>query len=173
MMAEEPVPQWDAAALSFEYQFRQLERADTTAQSLITTLTLSAALAGPLLTASGFSEVGAWFGLPLLVWLAVTGMALKHAFSVVYSAKGHRPPGDGWLHYSHIARFEDPDAFVAYLTDRPHMQQRDDLLAVMWVLATVVTEKADAVGRCIRWTGASMALLGGLIVLRLGLEVVG
>lgn len=156
-----------AAQLTFDLQFRQLQRSDTAAQSLILAVTLSAALATPLIisTADFVGFAAALLALTLIVYLLSAGAAVLLAMRVLYSPQGNRPPGESWLHYSHISAYTQ----AGYIDRLSNMSSNEMLLGILentYVLARVVDSKAQAVGRAVRWTRWSFAMLGILLLAR-------
>lgn len=162
----ESASQWECAQVTFEHMHRNLERADSATQSLLSAVTLSAALAGPLLLLNiGHTALDAAFGAMLVIYIVALGNAIRHALRTVYTPTRLSEAYEGPFHHYHIGKFNRGEDYVAYMAGN-RMDYGQHLLMESWVAATVMRKKLVAMRRTVRWTAISLALLGILIIAR-------
>jgi hypothetical protein len=161
-------PDWEAATFSLEVQLRHIDRATITAQSFLGALTLSAALAGPLLVIGARrSLLYGIFGLLLIAYLAVLGNAIRHCMRATYRRIVKSESFNNPLHYIHIAsKFASGAAYSEHARRRDHEDRIRDVYEYVWLTATVMADRRKEIHRAIRWTIASFLLLGFLVVFR-------
>lgn len=156
----------------FDIQLRQLEGTGTTAYTLLTAATLSAALAAPLLVSGIEASLAAWvFGCMLIAYLGALGIAVYLALKVLFTRTGHDPTTRGIVHYKRL-RHLGVDGISRTLSTSGDQQLLRALCEDIFILARVVDEKATALGMAIRWAGATFALLGLAIVTRFAVSLV-
>ena len=161
-------PDWAAAAFALELQYRHIDRATITSQSFLGALTLSAALAGPLLVmgVQGSLLYGI-FGLLLITYLVVLGVAIRNCMRSTYRRIVRSESFDNSLHYIHIAsNFASGAAYSEVALKQENEQRVRELYEYVWLTATVMADRRKEIHKAIRWTMASLLLLGFLVIFR-------
>jgi hypothetical protein len=161
-------PDLAAAAFALELQYRHIDRAAITAQSFLGALTLSAALAGPLLVIGVRRSLPyGFFGLLLIGYLAVLGIAIRHCIRSTYRRFPTSESFENLLHYIYIAsRFASPAEYSDVAVKQQSEQRVRELYEYVWLTAIVMAERRRDIHKAIRWTMASLLLLGCLVVFR-------
>jgi hypothetical protein len=164
----------EVARFIFDVQLRQLERSSFTAQGLIAAVTITAAIASPLLVAGVHRSAGAIvYGVLIVVYLGSLAVAVRASLSVLFTRSGHIPKGHGILHYGHISSYPTPAAFAdrfEQLGDRQELTR--EILDEVWSLAQVVQIKATKIGSAAVAGAVSLILLGMLVVARFILNII-
>lgn len=165
------VHDWDLIKVSYDLQYRELERATSIAQGLVSAVTLSAALASPLLVIGlKRSILDAIFGGLLLIYLAVLGNAVRHAFWVFATKPvfGGMPSPEvaGFFNHRSIVEFATPTAFREYFTRLTDQEKFNYVIEQTWADAKLANRKFVAITRTIRWTAISFMFLASLVMLR-------
>ena len=158
---------WDSAKVTYDMHYQELQRVTSVAASLLTAVTLSAALAGPLLvTGIERTLLDGIFGLGLLGYLLCLSNAIGHALRVLYSPLG-REPVPGLFNPRNIAaRFSTIAEYEEYFRRSTREEQITDLIAQTWVYAQLVNLKVISAKNAAQWTRISLLTLSGLILLR-------
>src|SRR5919109_3753868 len=106
---------WELAKSVYELQYPELQRVTAIAGSLLTAVTLSAALAAPLLVLGiRRSLLDALFGIGLLAYLLCLGNAIRYALRILYSPLAKEPVVHGVFNLRHVATFADAEEYEAY-----------------------------------------------------------
>lgn len=115
----------EVIALAYEIQYQELMRSVAIAQGLVSAVTLSAALASPLLLIGARrSPSNTVFGLLLILYLGTLGNSLRHAFWAFCTKPIFRPavrtsPTPGFMTHLFISTFESPQKYREYSVPCP------------------------------------------------------
>jgi hypothetical protein len=159
--------EWERASFALEVQLRHIDRATHIAQSLLAVLTLTGALAGPLLViGAGRSLLDGLFGALLIVYLTTLGNAVRHCMHVTWRRMVSSESFDNPLHFHYIAKFKTGDEYVSYLQGQRGEDWLSQTQAYAWLMARVMNCKRSDIRKAIRWTMLSLLLLASLVVFR-------
>ena len=159
--------EWEAAVLTLDVQFRQHERATLIAQSLLGVLTLSAALAAPLvLIGVKQSIIDGALGLLLIIYLTILGNAIRHCLKAAYLRMKVAESFENSIHYQHISRFRSASEYLEELGKQRDEDRLREIQAYSWLVAKVMMSRRDEIQKAIRWTMLSFLFLGLLVVFR-------
>ena len=165
---------WRAASISLDLQMRQIDRATSIAQTLLLVLTLSTALAAPLLVIGATrSTLNVLFGLALVLYLAVLANAIRYCLHIAYRRMPISEDFENYQHYVYIAKeFKTKDKYLDYLRDVDEKGKwLSDIHTNIWLISVAMDEKREAIHKAMRWTRLSLFGLGLLVMLRLAISV--
>ncbi len=155
--------------LIFETQLRQLERTGLGAQALLSAVTLSGALAGPLLVLGLTKDVWGYVTAALIaVYLGLLAGAVRACLGVIYTRAGDVPFGFGQsvLHYRRIVEAGPSANFAQTVLS---MSDRDQLTAVLkdsYVISVVLLSKTGRMKAAVTWTSAALSVLALIVLAR-------
>jgi hypothetical protein len=164
---QDPSQEWESAALALDVQFRQHERATLIAQSLLGVLTLSAALAAPLvLIGVKQSIIDGALGLLLISYPTILGNAIRHCLNAAYLRMKVAESFENSIHYQHISRFHSASEYLEKLGKQRDKDRLREIQAYSWLVATAMMARRLEIQKAIRWTMLSFLFLGLLVVFR-------
>lgn len=146
---------------------RQLERASGTAQALLSAVTLSGALAGPLLAIGLEPDTFGYLLAGLVgVYLVLLAVAVRACLGVIYTRQGDDPAAVSVLHYRHIAAHDSAEVYAQRVLGMSDHEQITGLLSDCFVVSQVVTAKAARAASAVRWTGMTLGVLALLVLVK-------
>lgn len=166
----------EVIALAYEIQYQELMRSVAIAQGLVSAVTLSAALASPLLLIGARrSPSNAVFGLLLILYLGTLGNSLRHAFWAFCTKPIFRPavrtsPTPGFMTYLFISTFESPQKYQEYFRSLSEEARLDHLIDQTFTDANLVKAKFVALSKTIQWSALSFGLLAMLVLFRFAIN---
>jgi hypothetical protein len=165
-----PVVDWGLMRDIYDVRLKDLEVLTNIGQGLLSGIALPAALGAPLLVIGAQrSWAYAGFGVGLLLYLIVLGVALRHALRVLYSPadvlRSKPIAGFGVMQWRDVAAMT-PTEYHRYVESLDRLQARRSLVEQDWLATVLVADKAAHVTKAVRWAGVSYAFLGLLVLTR-------